>query len=181
MLDSSHSSTESDDSRSMSNGRQEDTTERSPLLPSDNGTRNAPQQPPMSESWQTPERITLLVMVVVLLVSLGDQWMETPQARIMESVICYRYYEETDPSKLLLGRDRVGPGAIGGVEEMYCKADEVQSELAMLRGRQQLFDGFPGLLLALPFGWAADRFGRKPLLLVGILAFILRASWIQLV
>ena len=107
--------------------------------------------------------------------------MDSPQTRIIESVICYRYYEKVDPSKLLVGREGVGPGAIGGVAEMDCKADTVQSELAMLRGWQMLFDGFPGLVLAIPLGWAADRFGRKPFVLAGMMAFVLRASWIQLV
>ena len=159
----------------------EEPTERSPLLPTPNQLNDTPHKSPTRGSWQTPENVTLLVMLVVLLVSLGDQLMESPQTRITESVICYRYYENVDPSKLLVGRSKIGPGAIGGVEEMYCKADEVQSELAMLRGWQQLFDGFPSLLLALPFGWAADRYGRKPLVLAGLLAFALRASWIQLV
>lgn len=122
-----------------------------------------------------------LILTVVLLVSLGDQWQETPLARITEAVICYRYFEKVDPSKLLLSRDQVGPGAIGGVAEMWCKADDVQSELAMLRGWQQTFDGFPTLLLALPLGWAADKYGRKPFVLAGLVAFVLRAVWVELV
>lgn len=99
--------------------------------------------------------------------------------RIFESVICYRYYEKADPSKIVLGRDVVGPGAIGGVPELYCKAEQVQSELAMLRGWQQFFDGIPSLILAMPCGWAADRFGRKPLVMAGLIAFVLKATWRQ--
>lgn len=123
----------------------------------------------------------LVVLAAVLLVSLGDQLQETPHTRLMESVICYRYFEKVDPSKLLLSRDQVGPGAIGGVSEMLCKADDVQSELAMLRGWYLTFAGFPSLILALPFGWAADRYGRKPFVLAGLVGFILAASWTELV
>ena len=123
----------------------------------------------------------LLILIVLLLVSLGDQWQDTPHVRIMEAVICYRYFETVDPSKLLLSRNQVGPGAIGGVAEIWCKADDVQSELAMLRGWQATFDGLPGLLLALPVGWAADKYGRKPFVLAGMVAFFMRSVWIELV
>jgi MFS family permease len=64
---------------------------------------------------------------------------------------------------------------------MYCKADDVQSKLAMIRGWQATFDGLPSLVLALPIGWAGDRYGRKPVLLAGLLAFVLSAAWKELV
>ncbi|MCJ1386988.1 hypothetical protein MMC17_010117 [Xylographa soralifera] len=120
-------------------------------------------------------------MLVVFLNSSGEQIMETPQTRIYESVICYRYYEKADPSKIRLGRDAVGPGAIAGVDEVFCKADEVQDELAMLNGILQLLDGVPSLALAVPFGWAADRFGRWPFVFMNLIQYALRAAWTQFV
>ncbi|KAH7371060.1 major facilitator superfamily domain-containing protein, partial [Pyrenochaeta sp. MPI-SDFR-AT-0127] len=104
-----------------------------------------------------------------------------PQTRIYESIICYRHFEKVDPSKIKLGRDVIGPGAIGGVEEMLCKADDIQNELAELNGMMQLFDGFATLVLAVPFGWAADRFGRWPLVFMNLIQYALRAAWTQLV
>ena len=161
-------------------GPMEESSERSPLLPFTTTEPEATtQQRP--RWWQSWEKVVFVIFAIVLLVSLGDQWQETPHTRIMEAVICYRHFEKADPSKLLLGRDQVGPGAIGGVAEMWCKADEVQSELAMLRGWQSTFDGFPTLVLALPFGWAADRFGRKPFVLAGLVSYVLRAAWVELV
>ena len=156
-------------------------SERSPLLEQSDEHDATTTGQPNPKSWQPWEKIMLLILVVVLLVSLGDQLSESPHTRIMEAVICYRYFENVDPSKLLLGRDEVGPGAIGGVAEMYCKADDVQSKLAMIRGWQATFDGLPSLILALPIGWAGDRFGRKPVLLAGLLAFMLSAAWKELV
>jgi len=120
-------------------------------------------------------------MLSVLLFCMGDQLMDGPQTRIFEAVICYRYYEEIDPTKLLVGREAVGPGAIGGVAEMFCKVDAIQSDLAALRGWQQLFDGMPSLLLAMPMGWVADRFGRRPIILVGAVSLMIRSVWIQFV
>lgn len=64
---------------------------------------------------------------------------------------------------------------------MWCKADAVQNELASLGGYLQMFDSIPNLLLALPFGWCADRFGRWPLMFMNLIQLILTASFIQLV
>lgn len=55
----------------------------------------------------------------------------------------------------------VGPGAIGGVDEMYCKVDAVANELAMLDGYLSMFSFIPGLILAVPCGWLADKYGRE--------------------
>lgn len=35
--------------------------------------------------------------------------------------------------------------------------------------------------MALPIGWAADNFGRKPVLIVGNISFVLKAVWIQVI
>ena len=130
---------------------------------------------------KSPRSMVLLMIFILILFESGEALIQSPQARILESVICYRWYERTDPTKLQIRREDLGPGAIGGVAEMWCKVDEVQSELAMLRGWQQLFYGIPSLLFAIPFGWAADRFGRRPFILLGTFAFPVRAAWIQLV
>jgi hypothetical protein len=158
----------------------EESSERSPLLPFTTAEPEARTQQ-RSKWFQSWENVVFVIFAIVLLLSLGDQSQAIPHTRIMESVICYQYFEKADPSKLLLSREQVGPGAIGGVAEMWCKADEVQSQLAMLRGWQMTFDGVPSLVLALPFGWAADRFGRKPFVLAGLVSYVLRAVWVELV
>ena len=57
----------------------------------------------------------------------------------------------------------------------------MQSQLSSLRGYQGFLDGIPALLLALPLGWAADKYGRKTLLTIGVTSFVFRAAWMQLV
>lgn len=156
-------------------------SELSPLLAppqAPKATTTAEQNRKSRQPW---EKIMFVLMVVLLFASCGDQSQESPLIRITESVICYRYFENVDPSKLLLSRAEVGPGAIGGVAEMYCKADEVQSKLAMIRGWQATFDGLPSLVLALPIGWAGDRFGRKPVLLAGLLGYATSSAWKEFV
>lgn len=133
------------------------------------------------EHKRVDDYVITLLKVVILLLALGDDLLDSPMARITEAVICYRYYETTDPSKLLIGRDHIGPGAIGGVDELHCKLDAVQTELALLRGWQSLFDSIPGLLLAVPIGWAADRYGRKRFVLLALFGFFLQGAWPQFV
>ncbi|KAI7238202.1 hypothetical protein KC330_g2675 [Hortaea werneckii] len=153
-------------------------TEATPLLSTENGTIEDNQSTHSPRRWQT---LTYLLMLVIFLVGAADSIVESPTTRIFESVICYRYFESEDPSKIQLGRAAVGPGAIGGVEERYCKADSVQQQLASLAGYQTLFEGFPSLLLAVPFGWLADKYGRKPVLMLGLFSFLLKFLWIQMV
>lgn len=123
----------------------------------------------------------LLICLALVLVQCGDQLAQSPNSRIAEAIFCYRHYEITDPTKLLLDRATVGPGAIGGVAEILCKGEAVQSQLSSLRGYQGFLDGLPALLLALPLGWAADKYGRKTLLTIGTLSFVFRAAWMQIV
>ncbi|OQO13020.1 hypothetical protein B0A48_02484 [Cryoendolithus antarcticus] len=146
-----------------------------PLLLADDTTATKAQRN------HAAHKIVLLLVAILILATSGDQISEAPLTRIYESIICYRYYETADPSKIRMGRDTVGPGAIGGVDELYCKVNGVQSQLSTIRGTQQFLDGIPSLVLAFPLGWAADRFGRKPMLLIGIISFVFRACWMQFI
>ena len=129
--------------------------------------------------WKTPRALTLAIFLVIILVSFADQLAQYPQTQIFESILCYMYYEQNDQSKIKLGRDTIGPGAIGGVDEMWCKVDAVQDELASLGGYLQMFNSIPNLLLAVPFGWCADRYGRWPLMFVNLLQLVLIAAFVQ--
>lgn len=154
--------------------------ERTPLI-----TESSHPQESNPSSTPTPKpkniNVVLLLCIVLVLIQCGDEIAQSPQARIAEAIICYRHYEAADPGKLLVDRAHVGPGAIGGVPEALCKIEAVQSQLSSLRGYQTFLDGGPSLLLALPFGWAADKYGRKPLLFLGALSFVLKTIWIQIV
>lgn len=121
------------------------------------------------------------MMIILLLVSLGAYIMDSPTTRELEAVICYRYFEATDPSKIKIPRSLIGPGAIGGVDEFICKADAVQNELAEVNAYRVALDAFPSLLLSIPFAWLADKYGRWWLLFLNLLAAVLKTGWIQLV
>ncbi|KAF2723997.1 MFS general substrate transporter [Polychaeton citri CBS 116435] len=156
-------------------------SETSPLLSHGNVVHEDDGNGKQESSRLSHRLIVIAMMLTLLVMSCGDKLVESPQQRIMESIVCYKYYEKVDPSKLLASRETVGAGAIGGVPEMLCKVDPVQDTLAKLNGYQQLFDGLPSLLLALPFGWAADHFGRRPIVLMGLVAFGVRQVVIDVV
>ena len=160
---------------------QSEANESSPLLPTSPAERSVEASLPRHRIFRTRQSIILVLLLVILLCSFGDQLEEAPLARIYESIICYKYYEQHDTSKLRLPRNELGAGAIGGVDEMWCKEPEVQDDLAMLNGLQPFLDGLPGLLLAVPFGWAADRYGRWPFLMLNIIQAIVKLAWAQFV
>ena len=93
---------------------------------------------------QTGSRAILIIMgILILIVQCADQFSEAPLTRIFESIDCYQYWEREDPSKILIPRSAVGPGALGGVEEQWCKVADVQGKVAMLKGTQQFLDCIP--------------------------------------
>jgi MFS family permease len=138
--------------------------------------------PPSTSNPAKPyKRILFILCLILVLLQCGDELSASPNTRIAEAIICYRHYESADPTRLLADRATVGPGAIGGVAEITCKVEAVQSQLSSLRGYQGFLNGLPSLLLALPFGWAADKYGRKPFMFLGTLSFVFKATWIQTV
>lgn len=83
------------------------------------------------------------MLLIIGLLTIADALADSPLKRVFESIYCYEYWEEHDPSKLLVGRDAVGPGAIGTVAEKWCKIPTVQAEVATLRGWQIFINGIP--------------------------------------
>ncbi|KAJ5623363.1 MFS transporter [Penicillium lividum] len=122
----------------------------------------------------THGRLSVFVLCV-LLVTIGDFGIflvSLPQTRLYESIACYRYYEAHDPS-------RIGPG--GSVLEKWCKIAPVQGEVAFIRGYELLFAAIPGVVLAVPYGLLADRWGRKPVVLMSIMGILLSMTFTLLV
>ncbi|KAH8150986.1 uncharacterized protein LAJ45_05169 [Morchella importuna] len=117
-------------------------------------------------------RATLLCFVIIVTVDMAGYLSSAPQVRLFESIVCLDYYRENDPS--LIGGD-------GSVPEELCKVDSVQREIAMLNGMQTLFSNIPGVVLAIPFGVMADRYGRRPMLMLTLLGLSLSSAWVLLI
>ncbi|CAC9889322.1 MFS general substrate transporter [Aureobasidium pullulans] len=151
-------------------------TEVTPLLARDLGSLdgasldNGPRR-------MSPRAILIIMGVLILIVQCGDQFSQAPLTRIQESIYCYQYWEKEDPTKILVPRSAIGPGALGGVEERLCKISEVQGKVAMLKGTQQFLDCVPSLILSIPVGILADRWGRRPIIVLGICSFPIQMVW----
>ncbi|KAI9826783.1 MAG: hypothetical protein M1819_007254 [Sarea resinae] len=130
-------------------------------------------------------RTIILCAVAVMSIDVGLSLCLAPRLRLVESIICTDYYRLKDPG--LIGSD-------GRVEEKHCKVGRVQEEVAILMGWLGLWEGLPGVLLAVPYGLMADVSGRRKVLMwsfVGLfgstvwglcvfyLAFPIRLIWLS--
>jgi hypothetical protein len=144
----------------------------SPSSPSHDETE--PLLPPSSPS-HSPKpwiRVTVVATLIILFVDLGALMSQAPLARLYESLLCSQYWAKHDPSKLLPD---------GSVPEKMCKGTSVQDQVAVLFGWQWVWDAIVGIPLAIPFGNAADSWGRKPVLWLCAIGFLMNLGWILFV
>lgn len=147
------------------------TTETTPLL----GT-SLPQINDFSSERQTPGNqggldtrcqwswlsVVALVIATAIVSDIGEDLYGAPRLRLLEAVICKGYYAEHDPSL-------IDPG--GRVDERHCKVDGVQDSLADLLGWVYFSNSVPAILLPIPFGYLADKYGRKWILVMAMMGF----------
>ncbi len=84
---------------------------------------------------------------------IGANMVEIPKYEIVQRNICRRIH---------------GPDAVnmvshegdGGTKDP-CKSNEVQTELSSIFGWGVTFELLPGMILSVPFGAVADRYGRS--------------------
>lgn len=115
--------------------------------------------------WQKADapspKITLAMIFVVFYgFRFALALLDVPKVRLVERAICRRYYRSSDPLD-------------GNIPEEQCKIPIVQTELARIIGYKLTFDAIPGLLTAPFFGGIADRYGRRPTLLIICLGEVL--------
>ncbi|KIW01116.1 uncharacterized protein PV09_07404 [Verruconis gallopava] len=148
--------------------------EETPLL-------RSPRVPKVSDEFNTPKggrrsekTIVAMLFLAIITVCTGEELIQSAKTRVLESIICRRYYTVHDPS--LIGSD-----GGDGVAERHCKNHVVQGDVAMLKGWLTTIESCVVLLVGVPWGYAADLWGRKPILIIWITGVALRAAWIQLV
>ncbi|KAL2825223.1 MFS general substrate transporter [Aspergillus cavernicola] len=128
----------------------------------DSPNKRVDKQSPINPRIRSQLMVTLLAMV--LAVEVGFFMAGGPMTRIYESIACRDHFAQFDPSKI---------GADGQVAEELCKGKEVQSEVAAVKGYMEFFEGILSVLLAIPYGLFADRYGRRRTLCFGIPGFVL--------
>ncbi|KAH8795064.1 hypothetical protein F5882DRAFT_426644 [Hyaloscypha sp. PMI_1271] len=94
-------------------------------------------------------------MTIHFLLAFCDMVLVAPLIRLYENSLCLSYFDFP----------------AGGVEESFCKIEEIQRPLATLRGWKSMFETIPVLLVAVPIGRLGDHHGRRKIMalaLVGV-------------
>lgn len=100
------------------------------LLPRNDSHLTAVSLPPFKLT-----STAMYCMLLLFLVEMYDFITIGPLVALFECSICRTYYALHDP-------DTIQPD--GSVEESLCKVDDIQAELAILRGWKLAFDTIPG-------------------------------------
>ncbi|KAL8386886.1 hypothetical protein RB595_010314 [Gaeumannomyces hyphopodioides] len=119
-------------------------------------------------------RVLVTLFSVLMLIELGTVIIQAPINAIMEDNICRQHLARGDSDGPAADRG-AGPGLL--LDDPRCKGADVQGELAMVRGAQLAFDVVPNVVGAIPYGLAADMYGRKPVLALGLLGVCLGYAW----
>ncbi|KAJ5158044.1 Major facilitator superfamily domain general substrate transporter, partial [Penicillium coprophilum] len=109
-------------------------------------------------------RLLILVCISVVAADFGNYLGYAPHIEILESIICRQ----------------AGSGNSFGIDDK-CKSPLVQGELALINGWKDTFDQVPGILLALPYGFAADSIGRKPIMVFSLVGLLLEEIAMRLI
>ena len=167
--------------------------ETTPLLAGD-----IPRSETSAEALRASKKLLILVATstLILLADFGFYLSAAPQTAIFERIICHKYYPDLNTTAIVDS---------GGESASICKSEAVQSELALVNGWKDTFDmipsmlvamfktfpvrldgtdlvyNSPGILLAVPYGVLADRWGRKPVILLGIVGTVLGEIWLRVV
>lgn len=106
-------------------------------------------------------RPVILINLLFIVNGLGYSITLAPQTQLFENIVCRHLYQDSN---------------IASIQDK-CKAPAVQEVVARLSGYQALFDGIPGLFLAMPYGVLADRFGRRFVLLLSMFGLAIASAW----
>lgn len=141
-------------------------TERQPLLGHDAATHNEPppatngatgaESLPSRPAFPRAQFIQALVIGILILV-ISDVAVATGDLALnafYESSLCHRRYPDQG--------DALGDQ----LRDPRCKGEDVQGDLAVLKGWMNMWTVVPALLVAMPMGLVAERFGPQTVLMM---------------
>lgn len=114
----------------------------------------------------TAQRIKIAIpcLLAFLCLIIGDELTSTPILQIRENIVCRNLFPSISPDADLS-------------KHLLCKSDPVQAELAFLQGWELVFALTPSILTGVPWGIAADRYGRGPILQLANVGVLLALLW----
>ncbi|CAI7568605.1 unnamed protein product [Penicillium glandicola] len=115
-------------------------------------------------------RPAVFCTLIYLMMGIGYFISAAPQLRLLESIVCQHYYKDSESS-----------ASEAGIPGHLCKEGPVQAALAELLGWQSFFDNIPGLILALPYGILADKYGRRLIMTLSFVGQFVGMSWVLVV
>lgn len=105
--------------------------------------------------------VTNLLYFITFIASYSGGFIELPLTRLIEDLICHDYYHvesATEP-----------------IDESLCKEDSIQKQLAYLLAVQSTLYSIVAFVAAFPWGLAADKIGRKPIVAVAMAGLLVGA------
>ncbi|KAI0160195.1 major facilitator superfamily domain-containing protein [Xylariaceae sp. FL1272] len=116
----------------------------------------------------SPNAIVAVLCASIFVGSASGGFLNIPMTRIFEDVLCRQYYNQTHSLD-------------GPIDEEMCKVDIIQSRLAYLFAIMAALNAGLSCLVALPWGIAADRIGRRAVFAIGVIGMSMATLWIMVV
>lgn len=105
-----------------------------------------------------------MLCVILFFASWANGFTQIPLLRLVEDRICHEYYD-------------MSMSPLEPIDEKLCKGEWIQSRLAFILSISSAIGALAGFLAAFPWGAAADRIGRKPILTLALTGMALEVVW----
>ncbi|KAI1298242.1 major facilitator superfamily domain-containing protein [Xylaria venustula] len=105
--------------------------------------------------------VTTVLYFITFIASYSGGFIELPLTRLIEDILCHDYYDVESLTQ--------------PIDESLCKEDSIQKELAYLLAVQSTLYSIVAFAAAFPWGLAADKLGRKPVVAVAMTGLLVGA------